>query len=319
MADGKWIDGLHADTPLADAARRVLAVRLEVVRDKLPLAMHKPDEDIEHVHHLRVGTRRAGAALEIFAPCLPDKVHKKARKQLRRIRQAAGEARDWDVFLTSLQEREQGRPERERVGLDFLFGYAQGQRIAAQADLEAAVPEEPLQFDQLLSESVAAVRDPRSGQQKRTLVDWAQPLLLDLLRELDEAASQDLGDYEHLHQVRIIGKRLRYAMEVFADCFIAPFREEIYPAVEQMQDILGRANDSHVAVQRLTILREKLKKAWRAEWKRVQPGVESLLRFHQRRLPQERKQFVKWWDRWQVSGAETALTALLKAPRTMVS
>src|SRR3954451_20772642 len=111
MADGKWIDGLHADTPLPDAARRVLAVRLEVVRDKLPLAIHKSEEDIEYVHHLRVGTRRAGAALEIFGPCRPDKVYKAARKQLRRMRRAAGAARDWDVFLTSLEEREQDRPE----------------------------------------------------------------------------------------------------------------------------------------------------------------------------------------------------------------
>src|SRR6267142_628767 len=218
MADGKWIQDLHADTPLADAARRVLAVRLEVVRDKLPLAVHKPDEDIEHVHHLRVGTRRAGAALEIFASCLPDKVHQKARKQLRRIRRAAGEARNWDVFLTTLQERAKDRPERERVGLDFLFGYAQGQRIAAQTRLEAAAFEEPFSLDRFVADTVAAVRGPRPNHQKVTLLDWAQPLLLDLLRELDEGASRDLNDYSHLHQVRIIGKRLRYAMEVFADC-----------------------------------------------------------------------------------------------------
>jgi len=38
MADGKWINDLTEATPVADAARRVLAVRLEVVRDALPLA-----------------------------------------------------------------------------------------------------------------------------------------------------------------------------------------------------------------------------------------------------------------------------------------
>ena len=37
MAGGKWIEDLHADTPLADAARHVLTVRLEVVRDYLPI------------------------------------------------------------------------------------------------------------------------------------------------------------------------------------------------------------------------------------------------------------------------------------------
>ena len=58
MAEGKWIHDLTADTPLDDAARRVLAVRLEVVRDMLPLALHDWDKDPKYVHQLRVGTQR---------------------------------------------------------------------------------------------------------------------------------------------------------------------------------------------------------------------------------------------------------------------
>src|SRR5271166_2129584 len=63
--------------------------------------------------------------------------------------------------------------------------------------------------------------------------------LLVLLGELNQTASDDLNDCENLHQVRIIGKRLRYAMEVFAGCFAPPFREKLYPAMEEMQTILG--------------------------------------------------------------------------------
>src|SRR5207244_2764377 len=95
-ANGKWISGLSASTPLVDAARRVLTIRLEVVRDYLSLALREPDKDPEYVHQLRVGTRRAGAAVEIFSLCLSGKAYKAARKQLRRLRRAAGEARDWD-------------------------------------------------------------------------------------------------------------------------------------------------------------------------------------------------------------------------------
>ena len=50
-----------------------------------------------------------------------------------------------------------------------------------------------------------------------------------------------------------------------------------------------------------------------AEWKRWQLGVEGLLRFHRRRLPQERRRFLKWWGRWQKDGTP-ALAALLAAP-----
>ena len=55
-------------------------------------------------------------------------------------------------------------------------------------------------------------------------------------------------------------------------------------------------------------LRRRMKRGWAAEWKRVQAGVECLLRFHQRRLPQERKRFMLWWAEWQRTGAPATST-----------
>jgi CHAD domain-containing protein len=306
MAEGKWITGLTADTPLGDAARRVLAVRLGVVGDCLPLALYQAGKDPEYVHQLRVGTRRAGAALAIFGDCLPWNPYRKVRKMLRRIRRAAGAARDWDVFIASVAARQTQRPSREQPGLDYLLGYALSQRIAAQARLEEASPPAAVDFDRSLTDTLAAARWPST-----LLLDLARPQLSDLLRELHQAALHDLGDYAHLHQVRIVGKRLRYAMEIFADCFGVEFRERIYPAVEEMQEILGHANDSHVAAERLTALRRHLQMFQPAEWKRIRPGVEGLLRYHQQRLPRQRKQFLKWLERWEKAGAE-ALLGLLK-------
>jgi CHAD domain-containing protein len=309
MAEGKWITGLRADTPRGDAARRVLAVRLEVVRDYLPLALHHAGKDPEHVHQLRVGTRRAGAAVETFADCLPRKAYRTARKQLKRIRRAAGDARDWDVFIVALEERAGQRPKPEQPGMDYLLGYALAQRIAAQARLEEASPHVPFDFDRLLADTLAAVE--RSSPSGGVLLDLARPQLGELLRELHEAATRDLNDYTHLHQVRIIGKRLRYAMEIFADCFAAAFRERFYPAVEEMQEILGHANDSHVAAGRLTGLRRHLQMFEAADWKRLRPGIEGLLRYHQQRLPRQRKLFLKWWQRWEKAGAEAMLATLV--------
>jgi CHAD domain-containing protein len=314
MAPGKWISDLSADTPVDDAARRALTVRLEVVRDYLPLALRDPDKDPEHVHQLRVGTRRAGAALDIFALCLPAKAHKAARKRLRGLRRAAGEARDWDVFLLTLGEWGEGHPEKHRPGLDFLLGYAEARRMAAQAHLKEAVAGYPFDFDRFQAETVAAVRRPHDGD-GGTLGTLARPWLAGLLSELGQAAARDLDNYEHLHRVRILGKRLRYAMEVFADCFAAPFREQLYPAVEEVQEILGRANDSHVAAGRLEALRARLRVTRPDDWRRFRPGVEGLLRHHRQQLPRERRRFLAWWQRWQTSGAEAALTSLLLSPQ----
>jgi CHAD domain-containing protein len=311
MAGGKWIDDLQADTPLTDAARHVLTVRLEVVRDHLPKALHESEKDPEHVHQLRVGTRRAGAALQIFETCLPAREFKKAKKRLREIRRAAGEARDWDVFLMALSDWPLRR-ENQRAGFDFLIGYATGQRLAAQEHLRAVCADEPFAFDRLLAETVAAVQAPDDPNLK-TLADLARPLLSDLLADLDAAAGKDLEDYDNLHQVRIAGKRLRYAMEVFAPCFVDAFREQLYPAVEEMQEILGNANDSHVAGQRLEALRARLQATRSPDWKRFRPGLDALLRFHRQRLPRERRRFLAWWQRWRASGSEDLLSGLLLA------
>jgi CHAD domain-containing protein len=314
MAEGKWIGGLAADTPLTEAAHRVLSVRLYAVAEVLPRAVQEADHDPEHVHQLRVATRRADAALRIFKPCLPGKVHKRARRRLRRLRKAAGAARDWDVFLLGLADRRSKKSDKNQPGLSFLFSYAFGQRSAAQADLESVGAEEHRSFDPFLQATIDSVRPADDLPTGAELHQLAKPLLATRLHELDWTAAGDLEDYGHLHQVRIAGKRLRYAMEVFADCFSLSFRGELYPQVEEMQEILGRANDSHVAEARLTDLRGRLRRTWPAEWKRVRAGVESLLRFHQRRLPMERKRFLQWWAEWSETGAP-ALTAILGGAR----
>jgi CHAD domain-containing protein len=317
MTGGKWIPDLDPHMPLADAARHVLLARLHVVREYLPRAMHEADRDPEYVHQLRVGTRRADAAVRIFAPCLPNKVYKAARRRLRAVRRAAGAARDWDVFLIGLMQRQPGQPEREQAGLDFLIGYALGQRDAVQPELDALGQRVWPDFEGFVADIIAAVRPPhRAGGAHApgppaTLREHARPLLSGLLAELERTASGDLTDYAQLHQVRIAGKRLRYAMEVFADCFTASFRDTLYPMVEEMQETLGRANDSHVAAERLAHLRERCRRAWPDAWPRLQPGVDSLIRHHRRRLPRERRRFLRWWECWLESGTEGLLTALL--------
>jgi CHAD domain-containing protein len=262
-----------------------------------------------------VATRRARAALDVFADCLPPKTHKRARRKLRDLRRAAGAARDWDVFLLNIEERQGRAAARQRPGLDLLVGYALSRRLAAQEQLLEAGENQPFACDMLLADTVAAVHRPHQDHSARALIDLARPTLGGFLKALDTAAQRDLHNYEQLHQVRIADKRLRYAMEIFADCFEPAFKEDMYPAVEEMQDILGNANDSRVATGRLTELRDRTRTRLE-DAKRVLPGIEALLRYHKERLRKERERFVAWWARWQATGGESALEALLKTAAT---
>lgn len=311
MADDKWIPGLRGDMPVSVAARLTLALRLGVVRDRLPPAVFHADADMENVHQLRVGTRRAAAALRIFADCLPARLAEKTRRALRKLRRSAGEARDWDVFLDLVQSRLARAAARERPGLLFLLGFARGRRDLAQEHLVEAYHERSDAFLHAIDEvSETLSHAARTG---KALRDQAGTILPQLLRELESAARADLQSYDALHRVRILGKQLRYAMEIFESCFEADFRQTYYPAVVEMQDILGLANDSFTAWERLTTLRTQLMKAQPRQWPRCQAGIETLLHFHERRLPQQRRKFEKWWRAWLKSGAEKAFAELIQA------
>jgi CHAD domain-containing protein len=312
MASGKWIDGLAATTPLADACRRVLTLRLESVRDYLPPALHQADKDREHVHQLRVATRRAGAAIDVYAPCIPPKYRKTARTFLRDLRRVAGEARDCDVFLASLIACSRQRTEAQRPGLDLLLGEFLAQRARAQKRLRNAVKNYPFSFDRFLAETVAAVQKPDDGRLK-WLADLARPAIHGVVQELENAASGDLVDHDHLHATRIVGKRVRYAMELFAQSFPPAFRDEVYPVVEALQEILGVAHDSHIAVVRLEAVGLRVRSWSPSEWKRLQPGIGGLLRYHRRRQRESRQKFKTAWEEWRSSTARTAFIDFLES------
>jgi CHAD domain-containing protein len=308
MNDGKWIGDLKPGMALTEAARRVLSARLAVVGAQLPLAKQEIERDPEALHQLRVATRRADAALRIFRSCLRKKVYRKARERLRVIRRAAGAARDWDVFLIGVRERLAGCTAKERAGLDFLVGYSLGQRCAAQHALEAVEIEMKKPFEKFVADLLDEIELPQRAD-RAGLAELARTLMPALLSNLEQAAGQDLTDYDQLHRVRIAGKRLRYAMEVLVDCFAPSFREDIYPQVEEMQDILGLANDSHVASQRMWRLREDLRN-YPDTWRRVGKGIETLLLFHQERLVQQRLHFLDWWQSWRGRTPEEILPDL---------
>src|SRR4051812_42557814 len=119
-SSGKWIDGISAETTVVDAARRSLELRLAVVAHSLPLAAYLAEHDIEHVHRLRVATRRAAAALKLYGECLPQKSVRWFKKRLRQIRRAAGEARDLDVLIQRLRHESGESTEQAAPIVPFL-------------------------------------------------------------------------------------------------------------------------------------------------------------------------------------------------------
>ncbi len=312
MADGKWITGLTADMPIADAARAVVATRFAVVKQYLPLVAEQADQDPEYVHQLRVGTRRSGAALQMFANCFPRKQAKAAKNCLRSIRQAAGDARDWDVFRLALAKTKilngNGRPAR-----DFLTGYAMGQRAAAQVRLKAAVLEFGPVFEAIAEDLPALARDPHSHKPAEKLGTFAGVRIGELLATFEQAVAANPTDPAELHQLRILAKRLRYALEIFAECFPPELKDTLYPAVEQAQEVLGEVQDAVVGRDRLIALSDMILLCETDAWERLKPGFDSLLHSNRSKIPAGRKAFQLWRKAWneQINATKQAVASVI--------
>ncbi len=97
-----------------------------MLRDALEPALEPPGRDPEPVHQLRVAARRATAAVDQFASTMGKRRGRRLRAIVKRIRRAAGEARDWDVFSIALRERRESASGEQLPGFDFLIGYAAG-------------------------------------------------------------------------------------------------------------------------------------------------------------------------------------------------
>ncbi len=298
MADGKWIPGLSAEMPVAEAARLVTSARLSIVEQYLPRVIGRHSNDPENVHQLRVGTRRAVAALDFFADTIPEAIFRKVRRSLRDLRRAAGHARDWDVFRDALATWAKQRGASERPGIDFLLGYCAAQRTAAQMELEKTVGDSPEKIVKRFHHLIDAIHasDPVTDE---SLVSLALAGLRKLLDEIEAVMASRPLNSDQLHRIRIIGKRLRYAMEIGVDCFPPPFRESVYPSIVQLQETLGDANDCKVAVERLITIRVQVQSATPRDWIRYRRGFEALLLANRRRLPLLRARFRRWLTSWR--------------------
>jgi CHAD domain-containing protein len=297
MAEGKWIEGLAPESKAVKAARHVLQSRLALVAHWLPRAVADSDTNPEAVHQLRVSSRRADAAVRLFAKCLKRSLVRAIRSMLRGIRQAAGAARDADVFLLDIASFPTAGP--ERPGLDFLLGYACHRRAAARPALANL---DPHVFARAVPHWLQQL--PHSG--KRTFASLAQRALSKHLAAFSAAIHGDLNHDAHLHQVRIVGKQLRYSLEIFAPCVDPRLRTLAYPLLVESQDILGRFHDSWLALEQLASIRAQWQTWDSAQTERLTTGLDAVERFHRQRMPAEREAFRDWLPRWH-AGDFTAI------------
>lgn len=236
-----------------DAAAHCLERRLKAVHRWLKRVRHQWQNDPEPVHQLRVATRRARVAVQLFSRLLgPDEVAW-VERYLKRLRKTAGAARDWDVLIDRLAtaplKQVVGKKDRARV-LDCL----QEQRHSAQLALHPATGKSKRQrfrakAGQLLK-SLSRGGKTASLSVRELANDELRPLVQTFLQQ----AHMGLESIDQIHQIRIAGKHVRYALEVFASALPPTVRDAASGTFAELQEKLGAINDHATAMARLATL-----------------------------------------------------------------
>ncbi|REK19132.1 MAG: CHAD domain-containing protein [Planctomycetota bacterium] len=285
--NSKWIES-DPDDSVEEVARRALESRLERLWYYVQTAVAEPPSETENVHQLRVFARRTAAAMENFSDWLPRRRGHWMRKQLKRLRKAAGEARDLDVLRIRWTETLASLPAPQSA---LLLEQVKRRRRKAQWPVEDIYHKlAGKDFEKRARKFVKRIR-LRNGDEAcdQKLACLARKALGGLVIPYLQAAGSEMNDAESLHAFRIRSKQVRYAMELFAGAFDEDFRRALYPIVADLQDKLGEINDHVTAQNYLTAWREQ------TDAPAVLNAIDAGLAHEQQAFAASRDRFLAWW------------------------
>jgi adenylate kinase len=307
--------GLEAGDSMAEAARKTLKLHF------LRMLYHEPGtrlgEDIEELHDMRVATRRMRAAFDVFGDYLDLKQLTHILKGLRRTGRALGTVRDLDVFWEKTQGYLDSQPADQATDLEPLKRVWEAQRQAAREQMLAYLDSQRYQrfkerFNDFLQTPGAGALPviSKSGEPKPHRLRHVAPMVvyqrLAAMWAYDEWVSHMDVRLEHLHQLRIAAKGLRYTLEFFQQV-LAPEAQALIDEIKALQDHLGDLHDDVVASN---LLRDFLtwgtwghdstkgKKVPQPVDDIVAPGVASYLAARQIELQRLLNTFPQAWARF---------------------
>jgi len=198
--------------------------------------------DIEPVHRMRVASRRLRAVLNVFKRILPVKKTKIWTREISKIGQVLGVARQLDVqikFLKSAKNRLKNNPGFFYTGV--IIKSLQQKRSLAQKQINLALGN--FEIKENLPELSACLKKLSSGKHMRF---FGESSLLDsriILKRLDKLLEfvsyvSKPQDIKRLHRMRIAAKKLRYTLEIYRFRYGARFDKYIR-ASRDIQDLLG--------------------------------------------------------------------------------
>ena len=272
-------------------------------------------KDPEGVHSMRVASRRLRSALTDFMPYMSKRGLNVILKEIRSIADALGEVRDQDVTILALEKLEPETPPEVAATVRDLIHARKKIRHTARRKLKRVLVKDEIRK---LGVDLELILDKANSETKARSVETsgftyttvARSVIAERLNEL-EMLSESLYkplESEPLHEMRIAAKRLRYAVELFEECWgepIAPFAKQ----AARLQNALGKVHDCDVWITTLSKEAVALRKS--KHRKRSETFVWLFSHFIELRSTHFREAFALW-SQWESEGFSRQLRKVIQ-------
>ncbi|MDD1688223.1 MAG: CHAD domain-containing protein, partial [Methanoregula sp.] len=278
-------------------------------------------QDIEHIHRMRVASRRLRAALPLFASCFPEKKYQQWTEEIRKVTRALGEARDTDVqiaFLTKLIKKRDAKksvydPDKAlpiRVTGDvetFLLSQLLKKRLKLQTAVVLSL--EKLEKSGVIDEmriffhnQEIRAKNTRKKPSPYGIAPVAASRIAVRLVKLHsyEGWVHNPDAIAEHHAIRIAAKKLRYTMEVYGPVYRRGLKKPL-SRIKKIQEILGDLHDCDVWIDTVMVMLVKERLSSQATTGRETTRVSKVTRYKHFLAEREKERkilyqrFVRFW------------------------
>jgi CHAD domain-containing protein len=249
--------------------------------------------DPEDLHQMRVATRRLRAVLRAARSLLDAGWVEPLREELRWLGAALGPVRDLDVMRARLASEIASLEPADARGGRRLLRLLDRERQDARGAMLAALRDD--RYLRLLDALEDAARRPKVVDAEVSLPEIAADEFRSLCRAVEELGETPAD--EELHEVRIKGKRARYAAEL-AEPLVGRRATRFIGRAKVFQDVLGEHQDAAVAAQRIREL------AGRARSAPAALVAGRLIERERQRQNAARAAFADQWERLERRGSK---------------
>jgi CHAD domain-containing protein len=306
MAKVKSITGLDCSAPAEEMIRLVLSAQVKAMYKLRDKALDWKDP--EGVHQMRVISRRLRSAISDFRPFLrPGKL---PQAKLRVIADALGAVRDQDVALVALEALEARANLEAAEGIALIIEEHRGRRKEARANLKIHIKRSWIgEFRDEFQSALENVCLRRIKNVTATANDAGSVTFRYIGREIIFARIQELRDaspnlylpfhVDELHELRILAKRLRYAVELFSGCWQRI--DDDAKEIALLQTSLGELHDCDVWLDSLGKRQKHLARRSRTDetTRKLRAGGVWLIKHFAKERTEHYRNAVSRWEEWQ--------------------